>query len=556
MIFKPDKHTIKPDKSKKTSFAKNKGTHILESLVFKRKNRTISFQKMLTFSFLLPILSASHALAEHQKSSLSPQPDISTQHDGFKLLTYNVFMLPRVVSNWAPDTRAKNLIKSPIFEEQDLVILNELFDEKASRTLTQGLLAKYPFQTPVVGVGKFNWDKTLGEYSSSASTSGGVSILSKYPILEKEQYIYSDACGFDALSNKGFAYVKINKNGTIFHVIGTHTQADDDLCTGVTPASIRTKQFNEITQFITSKNINRHDVVFIAGDLNVNKGTAEYTKMFETLKVNVPHISGHESTWDPSTNDIAKYKYPMSKGEYLDYILISNRHAQPSFWQNQALDLRGEEVNFSTFKSHELSDHYPVLGFSYADTNTRTKSIRPINSPYNNVRFYNQGNGKLISAHPRSLDGWLTMHSDVETINSSFSIQGYLSSVCFKHNDYIQIESNKHKDFFWNWSLRNAAGNYGYYTAYKNPSRHLKLYTLDKTGDCLRDGDVVAFKDLDTIKNIEYFVSRISSGNWNNHMFLWYSDISSNEQFKVFGIKPFEYDPWEYKLVYNSEEKH
>ena len=30
--------------------------------------------------------------------------------------------------------------------------------------------------------------------------------------------------------NKGFAYIKINKNGKYHHIIGTHLQAEDSTC--------------------------------------------------------------------------------------------------------------------------------------------------------------------------------------------------------------------------------------------------------------------------------------------------------------------------------------
>lgn len=54
--------------------------------------------------------------------------------------------------------------------------------------------------------------------------------MSKWPIVQQEQHIYKDGCGADKLSNKGFAYIKINKNGKYHHIIGTHLQAEDPTC--------------------------------------------------------------------------------------------------------------------------------------------------------------------------------------------------------------------------------------------------------------------------------------------------------------------------------------
>ena len=41
--------------------------------------------------------------------------------------------------------------------------------------------------------------------------SGGVGIVSKWPIVQQEQHIYKNGCGADSVGNKGFAYIKINK---------------------------------------------------------------------------------------------------------------------------------------------------------------------------------------------------------------------------------------------------------------------------------------------------------------------------------------------------------
>lgn len=59
-----------------------------------------------------------------------------------------------------------------------------------------------------------NWDASLGNFRSYSLVNGGVVILSKWPIEEKIQYIFNDSgCGTDWFANKGFVYVKINKEG-------------------------------------------------------------------------------------------------------------------------------------------------------------------------------------------------------------------------------------------------------------------------------------------------------------------------------------------------------
>ncbi|MDN3166433.1 sphingomyelin phosphodiesterase, partial [Enterococcus faecalis] len=71
---------------------------------------------------------------------------------------------------------------------------------------------------------------TSGTYRKIKKVSGGVGIVSKWPIVQQEQHIYKKGCGADMAGNKGFAYIKINKNGKYHHIIGTHLQAEDPTC--------------------------------------------------------------------------------------------------------------------------------------------------------------------------------------------------------------------------------------------------------------------------------------------------------------------------------------
>ena len=85
--------------------------------------------------------------------------------------------------------------------------------------------------------------------------SGGVGIVSKWPIVQQEQHIYKKVVGLIWRSNKGFAYIKINKNGKYHHIIGTHLQAEDSTCFKGKDKDIRQSQMSEIKQFIKDKNI-------------------------------------------------------------------------------------------------------------------------------------------------------------------------------------------------------------------------------------------------------------------------------------------------------------
>ena len=288
----------------------------------------------------------------------------------FKLLTHNVYMLSQnLYPNWGQVQRAELISKADYIKNQDVVILNEIFDNEASNKLLNGLSTQYPYQTPVLGRSKNNWDKTLGSYSNLTPEDGGVAIISKWPIVEKVQYVYSEGCGADWFSNKGFVYVKINKNGHFYHVVGTHMQSEDERCSVGKDASVRKSQMIEMKEFITKKNIPADEVVYIAGDMNVIKDTAEYSSMLTNLNVKEPSdYTGFTSTWDPATNGIAGYNYPNLQPQYLDYIFVEKSHKQPSSWFVNALNVKSPEWTVTSLgKSYsytDYSDHYPVSGSS------------------------------------------------------------------------------------------------------------------------------------------------------------------------------------------------
>lgn len=93
----------------------------------------------------------------------------------------------------------------------------------------------------------------------------------------------------------------------------------------------------EISDFVKKKNIPKDETVYIGGDLNVNKGTEEFKDMLKNLNVNDVLYAGHNSTWDPQSNSIAKYNYPNGKPEHLDYIFTDKDHKQPKQLVNEVV---------------------------------------------------------------------------------------------------------------------------------------------------------------------------------------------------------------------------
>ncbi|GGU50971.1 sphingomyelin phosphodiesterase [Streptomyces albospinus] len=285
-----------------------------------------------------------------------------------KVLTYNTFLMSKNLSpNWGQDHRARAIPAAGFFQGNDVVVLQEAFDNSSSDALKANAAAQYPHQTPVVGRSKSGWDATGGAYSAVVPEDGGVTLLSKWPILRKEQYVYEDACGSDSFSNKGFVYAVLDVNGSRVHVVGTHTQSTDSGCRSGEAAADRADQLKEMDAFLTAKNIPADEEVIVAGDMNVDSHGAEYGALLRNGNL-APADSrtGHPYSFDTQENSIARYRYPNDPREDLDYVLYRNGHARPARWQNTVIKEESAPWTVSSWGKDytytDLSDHYPLLG--------------------------------------------------------------------------------------------------------------------------------------------------------------------------------------------------
>jgi sphingomyelin phosphodiesterase len=298
----------------------------------------------------------------------TPTASAAEQTPPLRVLTYNVFLFSKsMYPNWGQDHRAAEIAKAPFVSGNDVLVLQEMFDNSSSDALKRAVADRYPYQTPVVGRSKDGWDVTGGAYSSTTPEDGGVVVASKWPILRKEQHVFKDACGADWWSNKGFAYVVLDVNGSRVHVIGTHAQSTDPGCDPGEAAAMRSRQFKTIDAFLDAKNIPASEQVLVAGDLNVDSHSPEYASMLaDGGLVGTDARTGHPYSFDTQENSIARDRYPNDPREDLDYVLHRAGHARPAVWKNDVIKEQSAPWTVSSWGTSytytNLSDHYPVTG--------------------------------------------------------------------------------------------------------------------------------------------------------------------------------------------------
>ncbi|MFE9860943.1 sphingomyelin phosphodiesterase [Streptomyces sp. NPDC005780] len=309
----------------------------------------------------------SAALAAVTLTAGAPHASAAAGTPSLRVLTYNTFLMSTsLYPNWGQAHRAAEIPKTAFFRGNDVVVLQEAFDNASSDALTAGASDRYPFHTPVVGRSRSGWDATSGSYSATTPEDGGVTVLSKWPIVRQEQHIYKDACGSDWWSNKGFAYAELDVNGARVHIVGTHTQSTDPGCGAGEAAEIRGRQFRQIDAFLDAKNIPASEQVIVAGDLNVDSHSPEYASLLTNAGLTGADArTGHPYSFDTQDNSIAADRYPDDPREDLDYVLHRAGHAKPSGWTNEVVKEDSVPWTVSSWGTDytytNLSDHYPLV---------------------------------------------------------------------------------------------------------------------------------------------------------------------------------------------------
>ncbi|WP_415953498.1 sphingomyelin phosphodiesterase [Streptomyces sp. KLOTTS4A1] len=312
-------------------------------------------------------LAASPASAASASESQASTAASEAATPSLDVLTYNTFLFSKTLyPNWGQDHRAAEIPKASFFRGQDVVVIQEAFDNSSSEALASNARAEYPYQTPVVGRTKSGWDATGGSYSVFTPEDGGVTVYSKWPIVRKEQYVFPDACGADWHSNKGFAYVVLDVNGTRVHLVGTHLQSTDPGCDSGEAAAMRSAQLKDIDAFLDAKAIPASEQVIVAGDLNVDSHSAEYASMLaDGGLVGADARTGHPYSFDTAENSISADRYPGYASEDLDYVLHRAGHARPAGWTNDVVKEQSAPWTVSSWGTSytytNLSDHYPVV---------------------------------------------------------------------------------------------------------------------------------------------------------------------------------------------------
>jgi exonuclease III len=166
-----------------------------------------------------------------------------------KLIYWNVWQVPSIFTDKKGPERAKG-VNDILMNNFDVVILNEAFTNKD--IMLTHLDYKYMLKT-----GK--------DTCRLGCLDSGLMILSKYPIVYSDYFIYNDKSNFDIFASKGCLVVKISYKNKIYTIYNTHMQAGGR----VKDNKVRMKQTDELINYI--QKISKDEDFLLAGDYNMSE---------------------------------------------------------------------------------------------------------------------------------------------------------------------------------------------------------------------------------------------------------------------------------------------
>lgn len=273
---------------------------------------------------------------------LAMVPLMASAHE-FKLLSWNVFMIPKPI-NFTKQVERTDLISKKLQEtEHDIILFQEAFRKGFKKMVANDLKEKYPYQATL------NRRMTFKTVLNS-----GLYIASKYPLEVLGHRYFTRSIHADKFSSKGVLLVEVTlPNEKKVQIATTHVQAWDD----EEAVAVRAYQFKEIRQFL---NAHKKPGIpqILAGDLNVDSLLEqEYSSSLSILRMEEGSIEGE--LYYTSGFKTVCYHQP-GKNEppkLLDHILVDPNESDIEISSRQI-------VEFKDFMKKgiecPLSDHHAI----------------------------------------------------------------------------------------------------------------------------------------------------------------------------------------------------
>jgi endonuclease/exonuclease/phosphatase family metal-dependent hydrolase len=254
-----------------------------------------------------------------------------------RILSWNIYMLPRFVHITGKRTRARVIAEQLKTSEYQVLVFQEAFLSDARRIIRSLLKDIFPHE-----YGPAN-------HAGGFKTNSGIWILSKIPLRQLEELKFCKCYGVaDCFARKGALLLEGEYEGQMFQVLGTHLQAAG-------PQSTRQAQYQEMRALL-----DRHQrpgvPQIVCGDMNTAKSEAtHYCDMLQCLAVEDGPLDVQiEGASNFYPNDLRTWG--NDRFDVIDYVFYRH-NSKPAKKITRVL----RSIRKPWDKNHQdLSDHFAV----------------------------------------------------------------------------------------------------------------------------------------------------------------------------------------------------
>ncbi len=275
-------------------------------------------------------------------SADNPPP---TSHEGLKVLSWNVYMLPMKLPSPKVKTgqqeRTDSIMKLLNNSDYDILVLQEVFDKRIRRRFRAELADEFPYRYGPAFVGK------------GIKTNSGLFVASRYPMTVIDSIRFEECKGVDCSGRKGALMIEVEKDGITYQLMNTHMNSGG----GQKFRDVRLKQYVQLYNDLIKKYEKPGVVQLLCGDFNTRKREWHYyEEMLKRLDCQDGDVTNERKlTFDDLNNSLIKKEIEIS---VLDYILL----------RQNGVRIKNMERRIQTFRANwhkkgkhtDLSDHYAM----------------------------------------------------------------------------------------------------------------------------------------------------------------------------------------------------
>ena len=199
----------------------------------------------------------------------------SAQAFDMKVLSWNVYMLPKPIKKSLQKTRTRVIPEQLKDSDHDLILLQEAFPSSFRSKVRGALKESHPY-TYYLKLPSFPYP-VFGS---------GVYFLSRYPFRVLDHVYFNHCTSADCFASKGAALVALTlPGGKTVHVVSTHLQATDGA------GKIRLGQLSQIRSML-DRHRRKDTPEFLMGDLNIDQNDPEFELGLAIMGMDYSRLTG------------------------------------------------------------------------------------------------------------------------------------------------------------------------------------------------------------------------------------------------------------------------